>query len=130
MSQRFNPKIEEMKQNSPAASGYEPETEVKDYDPDYPTYGNVRNICFAWPDGKKMFLNYAYLISCAYNAEESSLAIVFSTHSVAARGVNLEPLFFRIMGQKVRLLQCTDPRYNSIGTDRAIINEILVTAAN
>lgn len=129
MSQRFNPKMEEMKQNNPASSGYEPEGQIGDDDLYYPSYGNVRNLCFSWPEGRKMFLNYAYLISGEYDAEDNSIAMVFSTHSVAVRGINLQPLFFKIMSQEVRLLQCTDARYNSVSHDRAIVNSIQVTAS-
>jgi len=128
MSQRFNPRIEEMKQNDPASPGYEPEGTIRDDDLYYPSYGNVRHICFCWPEGRRFFLNYAYLISGDYDAVENCITLAFSTHAVALKGVNLQPLFFKIMSQQVRLLQCIDPRYNSIGGDRAIINSIEVTA--
>jgi hypothetical protein len=128
MSQRFNPRMEEMKQNNPASYGYEPETQIGEDDLYYPTYGNVRHLCCCWMDGKKFFLNYAYLISAEYDAAEGAITLAFSTHSVVIKGVNLQSVFFRIMGQQIRLLQCTDARYNSIGGDRAIVNSIQITA--
>lgn len=128
MSQRFNPKMEEMKQNNPASSGEEPEVQIRDDDLCYPSYGNVRHICFSWSDGKKMFLNYAYLISGEYDAVENCITLAFSTHSVVMTGINLHHVFFKLMGQQVRMLQCVDVRYNSIGGDRAVINSIILRA--
>lgn len=128
MSQRFKLKMDEMQQGNPGATGYEPEAMPRDDDLYYPTYGNVRNICFVWPDGKKMFLNYAYLITGEYAADDNRIMLVFSSHTVGITGINLQPVFYKIMSQYLRLLQCVDERYNAIEPGRAVVNSIEVTA--
>lgn len=128
MSQRFSLKMDELRQGNPAVVGQEPEAGPRDDDLYYPSYGNVRNICFCWPDGRKMFLNYAYLITVEYEASDNRITLVFSTHSVRLQGINLQPVFFKLMSQLVRLLQCVDSRYNAIEPDRAIVNSIEVSA--
>ncbi|WP_118973789.1 hypothetical protein [Taibaiella koreensis] len=127
MTQRFTLKVDEMRQNEPTAAGYEPEAGPRDDDIYYPSYGNVRHICFGWPDGRKLFLNYAYLISGEYIAEEDKVTLLFTTHGATLTGINLSAVFNKIMGQQVRLLQCVDSRYNAIEPDRPIVNSIDVS---
>lgn len=128
MSQRFSLKMDEMRQGNPAATDDIPEAGPRDDDLYYPSYGNVRNICFCWPDGRRMFLNYAYLISGDYEAQENRITLVFSTHSVMLQGINLQTVFFKLMSQHIRLLQCVDSRYNAIEPERAVVNSIEVAA--
>lgn len=127
MSQRFTLKVDEMRQGNPAAAEPETETGPRDGDLYYPSYGNVRHICFCWPDSRMLFLNYAYMVSGEYIGEENKIVLLFTTHGVTLAGINLLPVFNKIMGQQVRLLQCVDSRYNAIEPDKAVVNSIDVS---
>lgn len=95
--------------------GQKENPEKKDGRPDepanYPTTGDVRNLCFIQPDGKRQFLNYAYLIGGKYDPEASEIALTYTTHIVTVKGVNLEPLFESLMVQVPKEIVCADKRY-------------------
>lgn len=59
----------------------------------YETEGSVRNLCFVQPDGKRIFLNYAYLVSGEYDPEASIITLTYTTHVVTLRGYGLEELY-------------------------------------
>lgn len=126
MSQRFSLKMDEMRQGNPAASDDIQETGPGDRDIYYPTHGNVREICFILLSGRMVSLNYSYLIAKDANEERTEIILEFSSHTVTVTGINLESVFFKIMSQHVRLLQCVDSRYNAIEPERAIVNDIEV----
>ena len=128
MSQRFSPKIEEMRQGNPTATEDDSDDYPKQGDIYYPTHGNVRDICFVLLDGRMVSLNYSYLIAKDINVERTEMVLTFSSHTVTAKGINLESVFFKIMSQYVRLLKCTDARYNPISPDRPVVNSIEVVA--
>ncbi len=41
----------------------------------YATPSQVRNLCFVQPDGKRLFLNYAYLVSGEYSPETNTIVL-------------------------------------------------------
>lgn len=93
----------------------------------YPTAGNVRNVCFVMPDGKMIFLNYAYLVAGEYNSEDSTITLSFTSHMVSLRGYNLESIYVDLMFQLCKQVNYIDERYETIeGKGHAIVTNILV----
>lgn len=129
MSQRFNLKIDQMRQSNPAATDHQ-DDQGNALLPDsehYPSYGNVRNLCFVWPDGRKLFLNYSYLIATECNTLYSEVILTFSTHIVTLKGFNLQTMFFELMEQRLRLIACIEERYLSLQPEgAAVVSEIVV----
>lgn len=83
----------------------------------YKTYGQVRNICFVQADGKKAFLNYAYLVSGEYNSKDSSILLAFTSHEVKIKGNNLESLFKDLALHLPKKIECIELRYLDKGSD-------------
>jgi hypothetical protein len=130
MSQRFSLKFDEMREGSPVDIDQGQAAKGSDDDVLYPSFGHVRNLCFVWPDGRRLFLNYSYLVAAECNTMFSEIILTFTTHIVTAKGYNLKSLFFQVMGQYLRLLHCTDQRYNSLQPEGTpVVNEILVAPA-
>lgn len=77
----------------------------------YETAGNARNLCFVLEDGKRVFLNYAYLTSGEYDPEKSEIKLTYSTHIVTLQGFGLDKMLEKIMVQMPRIVSVTDPRY-------------------
>lgn len=121
MNRDFKSKFGEMQDNQSKAFNQEENNEL------YNVAGNNRNICFSWPDGRLLSFSYAYLINCEYVPEESYIQLEFTTHKVILKGYNLEPLYFQIFDQLVRIIKCIDPRYINVTTGDGVVKEILVT---
>lgn len=77
----------------------------------YETEGSVRNLCFVQQDGKRIFLNYAYLVSGEYDPEASIITLTYTTHVVTLRGYSLEGLYENLMNQICKNIGCVDSRY-------------------
>lgn len=93
----------------------------------FDTPGHARNICFIEANGKQTFLNYAYLVSGEYNPELSEITLMFTTHTVALKGSNLEGVFEEIFSQQTKLVRRQDKRYESSGIKSEIkIFEIVI----
>ena len=69
MNQNFKSRYDEMRDN--AASNAEPDKEVYDHS-HYKGVSHARSVCLVWPDGKRMFLNYAYFISAAFDSSSDT----------------------------------------------------------
>lgn len=80
----------------------------------YPTTGDGRNLCFVQPDGKRQFLNYAYLIGGEYDPEDSEIKLTYTTHVVTLKGYNLEPLFESLMAQVPQKIYSEGSRYSDL----------------
>lgn len=98
------------KQNNPAqdqgsASGAEQHIEK------YGSPGEGKSICFIQPDGKKTFLNYAYLIGGELSPEEDQINLIFSTHHVELKGHALDNLFDDLAQSLPKTIKCSDERY-------------------
>lgn len=79
----------------------------------YAQVGHTRNVCMSWPDGRRMFFNYAYLIAASFepNGEFNSIQLDFSSHTVWLKGYRLIGLFTALLDHLPRLISATDPRY-------------------
>lgn len=79
----------------------------------YPSHGHVRNLGFVWEDSRRLFLNYAYLVSAEYLPSERTIRLAFTTHDVTLKGIFLDDLYEALMSQVPRLIVCEDARYNA-----------------
>ena len=129
MSQEFKSKFDRMLDNDPTepAPGDDGGAIKADY---YPGIGHTRHLGMVWPDGRRLFLNYSYLVSCEFMPTNNVITLAFTTHEVAVKGVRLDLLFDELMSQLPRLLRCTDARYNqTLEADQYAINDIKVEKA-
>jgi hypothetical protein len=122
MSQEFKFKFDRMQENNPA-SDKEKEDQKSET---YATATSSRNLCFVWPDGRKLFLNYAYLISGEYIPTEKNITLIFTTHKIVLKGARLDVLYDDLLMHVPRVIPAIDPRYAEIDEGRFYIEEILV----
>lgn len=127
MSQGFNLRFDKMRENNPAS----PETAKSEIPlPDkYDIPGYARNVCFVWPDGKREFFNYAYLVAAKYNPGEdkNEITLVFSGYTVTLHGYALEGLFMDFLDHIPRIVTAIDTRYASrVNSGSETIIEIIV----
>jgi len=94
----------------------------------YETTGHVRNLCLGWPDGRRMFLNYAYLVACEYapGDDKNSICLSFSSHTVTLNGYGLETLFMALLDHLPRVIMAVDDRYAMKTSDAPEVFEIVV----
>ncbi|GCC49832.1 hypothetical protein SanaruYs_00460 [Chryseotalea sanaruensis] len=124
MSQKYKDKYEELRNNDIGQKEtVTNETEHAFYD----MPGNARMVTFAWPDGRELFLNYAYLVSGEITeaGETTTLFLTFTTHQITIKGHGLQELFVSLTGQTAKTLRKQDPRYTAINGEKARISEIL-----
>lgn len=121
MSQGFKFKYAEMQASNPASTEKEAQEEK------YKTASYVRNVCFIWPNGYRVFLNYSYLIAGEFLPEENKIVLSFTTHILTLTGIRLERLYTQLMHHIPMHIDCTDERYNAASNpDAAIVNDILM----
>ncbi|RRA98641.1 hypothetical protein [Larkinella rosea] len=110
MNQGFKLRFDQMQENNPADPAEPLTTSELDI---YPQPGYGRQLCLIWPDGRRMFFNYAYLVTGEFdpNAEKNNIKLSFSSHVVLLQGYGLERLFMALLDQLPRQLIAIDPRY-------------------
>lgn len=127
MSQSFKFRYEEMRENNP---GQSQPAYAEDLGSDllYHSGGGARNVCFILLDGRRLFLNYAYLVSGEYNPDESMILLAFTTHTVLLKGVRLEKLYEQFMQQLNRIVLCIEERYTHLQeADKPIVYQIMIS---
>ncbi len=115
---KFKLKIDAMKESSPVRQ-----------DENYHYGSNVRNVCFAQADGKMLFLNYGYLVSCEYLPYESSIILNFTSHAITLKGTKLESLYQEFFNHIPKIVSCVDERYNEVEKKSYFIDEIQILEA-
>lgn len=96
----------------------------------YSSTGHVRNLCFVQADGKRFFLNYAYLVSGEYSPEANMIKLVYTTHEITLKGRNLEGLFESLMAHMPRQIVAFEKRYEGMKEENGIIvYEIIINAS-
>ena len=110
MSQGYKLRFDQLRENDPTGPANESGTLLAEQ---YPTNGHTRNVCLVWPDGRRVFLNYAYLIAGEYepNEEKNVIRLSFSSHSVKLQGYALEALFMALLDHLPRIIAVVDIRY-------------------
>ncbi|MEP7170460.1 MAG: hypothetical protein ABI855_13910 [Bacteroidota bacterium] len=118
-------KFDQMRQNNSSPEDGEINEHENSENEFYPAHGNNRNLCFMWPDGKSMFLNYAYLVSGEFEAEENIITLIYTTHIVTLKGIDLNFLFQELFANTVKRISVSEHRYNEIKKNtESIVNEI------
>ena len=129
MNQGFKLRFDQLRESDPT-----PAAEARQDTPVlYATPGHARNICFAWPDGKKAFFNYAYLIATEFepNTDRNTIKLNFSSHQINLAGYHLETLFMDLLDHLPCMVTAIDARYAlSEETQMPIVFEIKVTTNN
>jgi hypothetical protein len=120
MSQDYKNFYQQMKDNAAETSN---ENEAKGAD-HYPAPSNTRNIIFEWVDGRKLFLNYAFLISCELSKDNDRLILSFTNCTINIDGVKLQLLFEQLISQMVRVIKETNSRYAQLESDQEVIKAI------
>ncbi len=135
----FSLRFDQMREGNPAQSGspaHSKSSEANEGNQEsadsYGGPGHMRNLCFLWPDGKKLFLNYAYLVSCAFEAdgETNTITLAFTSHTILLKGYGLESLFDALMDQLPRVIDAQDARYRQAGEAAPMVTEIEVSIAD
>jgi hypothetical protein len=112
-NQRFKLKSDQFRDGNPAnkPDGTNSESENHFYE----KHGNIRNVCFVWPGGKKRFLNYSYLVSAELNVDDETNTIIlfFTSHTVTLRGYNLTILFDKLNLQIPETIVAIEARYGA-----------------
>lgn len=86
---------------------------------------NARNVCFVQQNGRRLFLNYAYLISGEYVPESNIITLTFTTHIVILKGNLLEQVYESLLFHLPKLIQAEFKRYESISSNAAV-HEIII----
>lgn len=104
-------RFDEMRESDP--TGKNDETQKPEDGSLYQTPGHARSLCLVWPNGKRMFLNYSYLMSGELNieGEMNEIILSFSPYTVILKGYGLEGLFTSLMDHYLREIAAADPRY-------------------
>jgi len=122
MSQDFKLRFDEMRQSNPAKKD---NPSLNNDDTHFDSYGHVRNLCLIWPDNKKIFFNYAYLVSGEYLPDEGQIVLAFTTHTVVIKGSSLEGLYEELLSHLPRKIICVGERYkSSVGNGKPVIDSI------
>ncbi|HRH35599.1 MAG TPA: hypothetical protein PKY12_11090 [Catalimonadaceae bacterium] len=113
-------RFDEMRQNDPTKQpNLSPDK--KEENNRYETPGYARALRLVWPDGKRIFLHYSYLVSGECTPDETTVSLVFSSQTVTIKGRNLGELFEEISQQLVREISCVDERYNETLEEKEMV---------
>jgi hypothetical protein len=120
MSQDFNLKFDEYKENDPS----QPIDTSQDK---YPASIYARDVCFVLADGKMLAISYNYLVSKECSVEGNQIVLLFTTHTVTLKGSKLKSLMSELMSQIPRFIRCENERYAELKeSDDAVVTEIIV----
>jgi hypothetical protein len=110
MNQGFKLRYDQLRENDPTGTDQENSAGATEL---YPSSGHTRNVCLVWPDGRKAFFNYAYLIAGEFepNSDKNLIKLSFSSYSVVLHGYSLETLFMALLDHLPRIIKAVDPRY-------------------
>lgn len=87
-----------------------------------------RKVCFVLLDGKRKRFNYSLLVDEEFFPESNMIVLYFSSGTVTLTGIHLEKLFADFELNLLRVIRCTDSRYNQLQeTDNPIVNQITIT---
>ena len=94
----------------------------------YEESSHARNLCLVWPDGKRQFLNYAYLVSGTFmpGDEMNEIKLYFSAYTVTLKGYRLESLFIALLDHLPRQVVQIEARYEVRNVEETVIISMLV----
>ena len=125
MNQDFSTRYGMMRDNDPTQQ-QENDGAVQDR---YATQSHARNVVFVLRDGRRLFLNYSYLV-CTEQQDNENLLLHFTTHTIQLSGKRLDALFMDLVNHLPRIIGCTEPRYDLLADGLPLVHEIIITATN
>jgi hypothetical protein len=134
MSQKFKLKYNELRENDPGSGAKEKSEATGQSEDDifYAQPGNVRNLGFAWGDGRKQAFNYAYLVSQELNVSQdvNVITLYFTSHVVTIKGYKLDLLYEDLFVHKSRVIHAVDKRYatDNLEAQQSTVTEITVSS--
>lgn len=74
---------------------------------------SVRNLCLIWDDGRRAFLNYAYLVAGELSVQDgiNVLLLSFGSYTALLKGYNLAALFNALLEHSPKIITAINPRY-------------------
>eukprot|EP01031_Cornospumella_fuschlensis_P001151 gene1151-1443_t len=128
MSHGFKLRFDQMREGNPAKPESEQEPVPGGSDDTTHPVGHARNLCLVWPDGKRAFYNYAYLISAELDmsGEVNQIRLAFSSQAVLLKGYSLEALFMQLFDHLPRIITAIDPRYIKTESTESIVVAIQI----
>ncbi|PKK36797.1 hypothetical protein BWI96_10525 [Siphonobacter sp. SORGH_AS_0500] len=113
MDHGFKTRFDQMRENNPASlEAKQPGQIVPNHEVFHPI-GYARNLCLVWPEGRRYFFNYAYLIAAEFlpGPDLNLIRLEFSSHQVVLKGYELEALFLQLLDHLPRIITAIDARY-------------------
>lgn len=107
MNRNFKLRFDQMKEGNPAEG--EPQASALPEE----EFTRPLNLCLVWPDGKRFFLNYSYLVAGELDleGEHNQIHLHFTAYDVLLKGYGLQDLFMALLEQWPAQLMAIEPRY-------------------
>ncbi|MGA0556817.1 hypothetical protein ACO2Q8_09215 [Larkinella sp. VNQ87] len=125
MNHGFKLRFDQMRESNPTRE-QEPDGEAN-HSP-----GSHRNLCLVWPDGRRAFFNYAYLIEGEFDPgnEKNSIQLHFSAYKITLQGYGLATLFTALLDHSPRFISVIDARYvMDADPEKEIVTDIFIEKA-
>ncbi|MFN3377932.1 MAG: hypothetical protein ACK41O_00670 [Runella zeae] len=123
MNREFKLRFDQMREGNPSKAEEGTEDNLS------PNSAPARSLCLVWPNGRRFFLSYAYLMAgeLHLSREKNEILLYFSSHTVTLRGYGLESLFTELMQHLPSLIYQSEERYvTSEQNQGAFVTEIEV----
>lgn len=123
MNREFKLRFDQMKEGNPARPEASPPGELEE------PLSLALTLCLGWPDGKRFFLSYAYLMAGEFSAdgEQNRIVLYFTSYTVTLKGYELVPLFQAVSDRVLAWVSVTESRYvTPEETGRSVVTEIMV----
>ena len=130
MNPEFKLRVDQMRQGDPSKSdnrfGSDGDTAVSHL------AGYARNLCLVWPDGRRHFLNYAYLVGGEFIVGEdmNQITLNFSSYTAVLKGYGLQSLFLELLDHSPKIISAVDPRYAQNKSSKDILVVSMVVQVN
>ncbi len=107
MNREFKLRFDQMREGNPSKAEEDADENL------LPNSAPARSLCLVWPNGRRFFLSYAYLMAgeLHLSREKNEILLYFSSHTVTLRGYGLESLFTELMQHLPRLIYQSEERY-------------------
>jgi len=109
MNPDFRLHYDRLRENDPT----KPENKADEAGTFYDAPSPARHLCLVWPDGKRQFLSYAYLVGGTFDPGEemNMITLDFSTYKVTLQGYGLETFFNQLLDQTLKQIVQSEVRY-------------------
>lgn len=125
---RYRPRYEQLREGDPTSKEGSIDPNSEELMPYYDQPGHMRNVCFVWPDGRRVFISYAYLISGELTIDDdlNKIVLTFSNQIVIIKGYELKQLFVALMKQMVLYIM-EKPAFFNTNEEQHVTNIAICT---